>query len=380
MITLKDLIKAGLFKKFTGLFTFILTLSIGSIYAQSNLDSVLPVRGLCIAAPTPDYLDTFVDFINRELNDLNVNTLVLRVDYRYAYQSHPELRNNNPLTIDNVSKIVSACRQNNIRLIPQINLLGHQSWAGNLNPLLAKYPQFDETPGVEMPEKYEWPNEDGLYCKSYCPNHPDVHMVIFALVDELLEVFKADAFHAGMDEVFYLADADCPRCGGLDPATVFADEVKRIYNHLKSKNVEMWIWGDRLIDGKITGLGMWQASMNNTSRAIEMIPKEVVICDWHYQRATPTAPYFAIHGFQVITCPYRLPEVGLEQLENMLNYRANSPSHLKEKFLGIMQTAWGSARSFVESYRNNDPRPHRRGGNVQMAFRKLFEAMNNLEE
>jgi hypothetical protein len=92
---------------------------------------------------------------------------------------------------------------------------------------------------------------------------------VFPLIDELLEAFEADAFHAGMDEVFYIADAKCPRCAGRDPAEVFAGEVTAIRNHLASRGAELWIWGDRLIDGKTTGIGMWEASMNNTHRAVD---------------------------------------------------------------------------------------------------------------
>jgi hypothetical protein len=44
--------------------------------------------------------------------------------------------------------------------------------------LLVKYPEFDETPEVKMPEVYKWPNADSLYCKSYCPLHPKVHGVV----------------------------------------------------------------------------------------------------------------------------------------------------------------------------------------------------------
>lgn len=44
--------------------------------------------------------------------------------------------------------MVDVCKKHNIRLIPQINMLGHQSWASKTGKLLAVYPQFDETPGV----------------------------------------------------------------------------------------------------------------------------------------------------------------------------------------------------------------------------------------
>ena len=127
------------------------------------------------------------------------------------------------------------CKADHINLIPQINLLGHQSWASNTGRLLSVYPQFDETPAVKMPEKYVWPNAEGLYCKSYCPLHPDVHKIIFELIDEICDAFQSTAFHAGMDEVFYLGDDKCPRCGGWDKAELFANEVRIINEHLKKK-------------------------------------------------------------------------------------------------------------------------------------------------
>lgn len=181
----------------------------------------MQARGLCLAAPQPDELNRFVAFIESELGPIGVNTLVLRVDYNYQYESRPELRNDVALSREQVKQLVAACRAAGIRPIPQVNLLGHHSWATNLGNLLEVYPEFDETPHVEMPEEYEWPNEDGLYCKSYCPLHPGVHEVVFDLVDEITEVFESDAFHAGMDEVFYIADERCPRCSGKDPARLF---------------------------------------------------------------------------------------------------------------------------------------------------------------
>lgn len=347
--------------------------------AQSQLDSLLSVRGFSIAAPEPDRVDEFVQFIRDELVPRHVNTLVLRVDYDYEYESHPELRNADALSREDVRKIVRVCREGGIRIIPQINLLGHQSWAEELENLLKVYPQFDETPHVKMPEKYEWPNADGLYCKSYCPLHPDVHEVVFALVDEIVDVFEADAFHAGMDEVFYIGDDRCPRCGGRDKAELFAGEVTRIRNHLAARGKELWIWGDRLLDGRTTGLGMWEASMNQTHRAIDLIPKDVVINDWHYTRAVPTAPIFAAKGLRVVTCPFRMPEVAVDQLESTMMFRESSPPEMRERFAGVMQTIWSSAGNFLDQFYGRDDSAHRRGGDAVETFKTLYAEIAAIE-
>ena len=331
-------------------FIFLLTLIQAGVSAQSALNDLLPVRGLAIAAPKPNEVDRFIKFINEELAPKGINVLVLRVDYNYQYQTFPQLRDSIALSKADVKKMVDACAKNKIRIVPQINLLGHQSWAEKTTGLLRKFPEFDETPHVKMPEKYVWPNEDGLYCKSYCPLHPDVHKVVFALVDEICDAFQTDAFHAGMDEVFYIGDDKCPRCSGRDKAELFAGEVRTISEHLALKNRELWIWGDRLLDGKTTGMGMWEASMNNTHRAIDMIPKNVVICDWHYERPDQSAVYFAMKGFNVLTCPWRRPDVTTAQVEDMVKYRKYATNGMKDRYQGILQTVWMGCGSFMDGY------------------------------
>lgn len=315
--------------------------------AQSNL----PVVGFCISAPSKENIEEFVHFIDTELAPSGINTLILRVDFNYDYKSRPELRDKNPLSFNDIKSIVSICKKNTINLIPQVNLLGHQSWESTLNKLLEVYPEFDETPLVQLPKNYEWPNSDGLYCKSYCPLHPKVHEVVFDLIDEITEVFEATDFHAGMDEVFYLADANCPRCKDKDPGELFAGEVSLLSNHLNKKNKRLWIWGDRLIDGSVSGIGMWEGSLNNTQNAIDLIPKTVVICDWHYEKAIPTPAYFSLKGFDVLACSWRKPDVAIEQVNMIDKFRNNSTPEMRDHFLGVMHTYWSSAKNFMDTYK-----------------------------
>src|SRR6478736_364835 len=96
---------------------------VGKINAQSIIDSILPVRGFCIGAPTPKGVDDFVKFINEELAPRKVNTLILRIDYNYQFERHPELRDADALSKADVKKLVAACKANHIQMIPQINLL-----------------------------------------------------------------------------------------------------------------------------------------------------------------------------------------------------------------------------------------------------------------
>lgn len=335
------------------------------LFSQNTL-----IKGLCIEAPAKEDVDKFVELIDTKLAPSGVNTLVLRVDFEYEYEKRAELRGENPLSKQDVKKLVEACKRNDIRLIPQVNLLGHQSWAAKIGKLLEVYPEFDETPSIKIPEEYKWPNADGLYCKSYCPKHPDVHAVVFDVIDEIVEVFESDAFHAGLDEVFYIAHDDCERCRGNDPAVVYADEVTRLRNHLSENNCELWMWGDRLIDGKTTGIGLWEGSFNNTHRAIDLIPKDVVINDWHYDVAHATPFLFASKGYNVVACPWNKPEVAINQVEMMNKLRENSLPVMRDRYKGIMHTFWGPARMFMAGM--SDAPQFKDEGSI-VTFKKLAE-------
>jgi hypothetical protein len=327
----------------------------------------LPIRGLHLMAPKPADVPLLVRFIREALPREGVNTLVLEVNYRFQYVKRPEVVDANALSREDVGSLVAAAREAGVRLIPQINLLGHQSWAKNTGGLLRAHPEFDETPG-------KYPGNEGIYCRSYCPLHPQVHAVIFDLIDELTEVFAADTFHAGMDEVFILADENCPRCRGRLPSDLFAGEVVAIRDHLAKSGRKLWIWGDRLLDGAATGAGKWEASFNGTWTAIDRIPRDVLICDWHYEKAVPGAAFFAMHGFNVVSSPWRKPDVALAQIEAMRMLRAQANPAVAARMQGFMQTTWGDSGDFVRAY-FGQPARNASLNEAMQCFRAAFQRL-----
>jgi len=224
-------------------------------------------------------------------------------------------------------------------------------------------------------------NPDKLYCKSYCPRHPKVHEVVFALVDEVCEAFEADGFHAGMDEVFYIGEDQCPRCKGRNQAELFADEVRAIRDHLQPSKRQLWLWGDRLLDGKLTGLGEWEASGNDTHPAVDLIPKDVVICDWHYPRADQTAVYFAMKGLDVVSCSWKNPEAATAQVKDMVRFRESSTPQMKPHFQGVVQTIWSGAGGFLDQYYGRKPANDQKnpGHTESKCFLRMFEEIGNLK-
>lgn len=264
-----------------------------------------------------------------DLAEAGFNTIVAELDYDYEYESHPELRGKDPVTKEMMKTIVRLCRNNNLRLIPEFQSLGHQSWAKDTFGLLTKYPQFDETPG-------RYPANDSIYCRSWCPLHSDLNPIIFSLYDELLDVCEAEAIHVGMDEVFLIGENDCPRCKGKNKAELYAKAVNDIYDHLvRKRGVEMLMWGDRLLDSAAMGYGSWEASANGTAPAVDMIPKDIVICDWHYTKrdSYPSIQFFIDKGFRVLPGSWKEPDATEAFVDYSLSIRSN-------KMLGHLCTLW----------------------------------------
>jgi hypothetical protein len=204
-----------------------------------------------------------------------------------------------------------------------------------------------------------------------------VHDVVFDLIDELVDVCESDAFHAGMDEVFLLGEDDCPRCKGKDKAQLFADEVRRIHDHLAQSNRTMWMWGDRFLDGETTGIGKWEASMNQTAPAIKLVPKDIVICDWHYELTLPTAEHFAIEGFQVLPSPWRKPDVALNQLAAVRNVRMRANPVIAGRMAGVLQTTWCGFAQFAHAYFGEPAETPAR--EAAICFRTLFREIRATE-
>ena len=291
-------------------------------------------RGMHILVRSREELPVIERLIVQHLPALHFNHLILEINYNFDYQSHPEVAGKNGLTRDDCRSLTALAGQHGVELIPMINCIGHQSWAQTTFELLTAHPEFDETP--ELPAD----NPD-IYCRSWCPLHPEVNTVVFALFDELIEAFEAKGFHVGVDEVFILGQ--CPRWRETSTAELFAKAINDYHGHLVGKRgLTMYMWGDRLLDSATTPYGTWEASANGTAPAIDRIPKDIVQCDWHYEKTEyPSIALFQEKGFPVIPCGWNRPEC----VERLI---AASLENRTDKMLGYMATTWGSVASLVD--------------------------------
>jgi hypothetical protein len=280
---------------------------------------------------------------------MGLNVLVLEINYNFAYKSHPELRGRpDGITPEGAGKFAALCKQHGIRVIPQFQSLGHQSWKQMTGPLLRAYPQLDLTPGA-------FPENKDIYCREWDPLNPKVNEIVFPMMDELIDAFHADALHVGMDEVFLIGSDKSPSTKGKDQAQVFAKAVNDLHEHLVEKrHVEMLMWADRLFDADKYHWNEWEASKVGTAPAIDLIAKDVILCPWHYEMSGgkdknkekgvyPSIPMMLEKGFRVLPASWRKLDASKALIEYSLKLK-------NPKMLGHLFTTWSGRQTDVTNY------------------------------
>ncbi|MCF7973184.1 MAG: hypothetical protein K9N55_05185 [Phycisphaerae bacterium] len=147
-----------------------------------------------------------------------------------------------------------------------------------------------------------------------------------------------------MDEVFLIGSEHSPSTKGKDPAPILAKAINDLHRHLvKRRGVDMLMWGDRLIDGQVYKYGDWESANNGTAPAIDLISKDIIICDWHYtlRESYPSVKMFADQGFRVWPSGWNK----VDATEALIRYSRD----LKHpNVLGRLFTTWSGRKQWLE--------------------------------
>ena len=288
--------------------------------------------------------DKLIQYIREGLAPLGVNLLCLEFNPGYNYRCFPELADGSFGRAE-AQRTAAAAREAGIRIVPLFMCLGHQGWRFKKNALLKAHPQFDETPHVSEDGDAENTPDLEFYCHSWCASNDDVYKYVFPMIDEIMEDFGANCLHVGMDEVFSLADENCPRCKGKDRAELFARTVNILYDHIvKEKNWRMMMWADRLNHAEAFGYHAWEGDIWGTWRAVDMISKDILLADWHYEmneKGFAGIEAFLEKGFTVLPASWR----DLKQTRFLLDEALKYGKSAREKgyagtMAGMMITCW----------------------------------------
>ena len=266
-----------------------------------------------------------------------VNTLIFEMAYHFEFESHPELRDSGAMTKEDARELAALCKRHGIRLIPQLNCLGHQ---GGSSPMafLREYPELHapRVPPVDDP---------AFYHRSWNPLDPKSNEIALALIDDLVDAFEPDAFHVGMDEVMLFPDETTAYYHGETNAEMFAKAVNDLHGHVVGTHgLTMLMWGDRLLEHGVMPYHSYESSANGTAPAIDLIPKDIVICDWHYLRRPdyPSVPYFQEKGFRVWPTSWKSTTAA----QALMAYAQQDAT---DRMLGHLCTTWCNLGDFSKA-------------------------------
>jgi hypothetical protein len=147
---------------------------------------------------------------------------------RFAASLHRGVGGGSYVEKDDVRRLAEWAEEYGLEIVPEIQSLSHAYYIASARRDLAEDPDMD------------WPD-------SYCPSNPESYRVLFDVMDEYLDVLRPRRVHIGHDE--WRAGAFCRRCRGKDTGELFAGDVLKIHERLRSKGIETWMWGDHFVDG-----------------------------------------------------------------------------------------------------------------------------------
>ena len=121
------------------------------------------------------------------------------------------------------------------------------------------------------------------------------------------------------------------------------------------------MWSDRFLDAKTTGYGRWEASDTGSHRAIDRVPKDIIMCDWHYempavyQRMGHPTPFLSVRffqeeGFRVLPAPWRNPKSATAFLRVAIQ-------DATDKMLGVLFTGWSVHPDGLLTALKSEPKP-----------------------
>lgn len=276
---------------------------------------------LCLKKATdPDVLKKLI----AATAESGMNFLFLYVNEAVRYRSHPEVSAPWAMAPEDLRRVVDYARERSLEVVPVLSLLSHATF------MLNAHPEFSEG-----------------HSSRYCPQAPGIYPFVFDLMEELAGIFNSKYFHIGHDEI--LSDYNpynrksvfaCQRCRAQAAPKLFAEEVCKLHSFLAAKNIRTFMWADAFLDptefrdASFAQSGCYGGAPDHFERAINAIPRDIIMCDWHYEpaREYPTIRYLQEKGFETLGCPWH--EV------NSYLFTRYAVENRMSRFKGMMATAW----------------------------------------
>ena len=176
----------------------------------------------------------------------------------------------------------------------------------------------------------------------YDPFKEKNYQFMFSLYEEILKTYQPSTLLIAHDEIQGLTAYAAAY--GKTTAEVLVMDTNRIHDWLKRRGVRTAIWGDMLLEH-----GRWEAKVGSansenpffrsgaTHHALEDMPKDVLILDWHYEKRDgyDSVEHFRRNGFGVLGTVWHEPDAARNMAESVKRSGGQ----------GIISTDWGLWRT-----------------------------------
>lgn len=268
------------------------------------------------------------------LNDLayyKKNLYQPYIEDMFEFEANPNIgRARGALTRGEMARMVEEARRLHITLAPVFECLGHQD-------RLLSLPDTRRYAEIQDPTREPW---------SFAPVSPEAFEFVTRLVDEMVEVSTPNApfFHIGGDESWDVGEGlSKARVAEVGKGRVHAEYFTQLHDYIQEKHHR--------------GVLLYSDMLLHNPEALEILPKDCGIVDWHYHVADdyPSLRQIMDAGFQqVFASPglwswavfYPNYRLGFE------NVRVFSAVTKREGAAGSITSSWGD--SGAENLRENN--------------------------
>ena len=264
------------------------------------------VRGYRVYTPGKNSIDTFKRMVDTMIY-YKYNSIIIEVGGAMEYKKHPEINekwiefcsevNKTPyeaariqssgngkwaknsihadngagsyITQEQMRDIVEYCRERELEVIPEVPSLSHSDY------IVMAHPELNE-------------REEDKYPDTYCPSNPKSYEIVFDILDEVIDVFNPNYINIGHDECYTLAV--CDKCKGLDPVLLYTNDIIKIHNYIKSKNIKTIMWGEKLYNAYINNADGTRFPVGGTGskttptlwRCRYYLPTDIIQLQWYW--------------------------------------------------------------------------------------------------
>jgi len=274
-------------------------------------------RGVHVALPFRAELPFLKKFIREIVVPMRYNTVIIQVCAAMRYDNFPEINEAWLTAIDNYKKglwpkpahygfiggdvleksevreLCAYIRFFGLEIIPEIQSLSHAQYLTTAYPFLAegRYRTMKiESTDLYMADTMPPP----FYPHNMCPLYGDYYKYVLGVADEVIETIQPEHYvHMGHDEGYYFGE--CEKCCQEIPGKLFTEEVTKLNDYIRSKNLTMMIWSDMLQSE------YFHDRCYSTPEAINWLPKDIVLLDftWYFHPELDLEDKLVEKGFQV---------------------------------------------------------------------------------